>query len=176
MNIEALVEHGHKIFLRSFESLPDSEWDTAGACGKWSARDVIGHVTIMEHVLDEVLLGFAGGGDTPYLTRIGAIGMDAFLVEQLTENQLLPLQAILTEYQLTYDHIRVLLPQIPAESWSKPGTLPWYGDIYALDDFLVYSNYAHKREHSAQLALFSEKSEVRNQKSEETGDADAKEI
>lgn len=156
MNIEALVEHGHKIFIHSFEGLPESAWDTAGACGAWSPKDVIGHVTIMEHMLDEVLLGFAGGGDTPYMTQVGAVGMDAFLAAQLAENQLLPLQAILTEYQLTYDHVRTLIPQVAAEEWSKVGTLPWYGDIYALDDYVVYSNYAHKREHSAQLALFSD--------------------
>jgi len=25
---------------------------------------------------------------------------------------------------------------------------------YALDDFIVYTNYGHKREHSAQIAAF----------------------
>jgi hypothetical protein len=36
----------------------------------------------------------------------------------------------------------------------KPGTLPWYGPEYALDDFIVYSYYGHKREHSAQINVF----------------------
>ena len=38
--------------------------------------------------------------------------------------------------------------------FRQSGTLPWYGMEYALDDFLVYIYYGHKREHSAQIAAF----------------------
>ncbi len=38
----------------------------------------------------------------------------------------------------------------------KYGTLPWYGMEYALDDFIVYTFYGHKREHSAQIAAFGD--------------------
>jgi len=31
------------------------------------------------------------------------------------------------------------------------GTIRWYGPTYALDDLIVYVNYAHKREHCAQM-------------------------
>ena len=37
------------------------------------------------------------------------------------------------------------------------GTLPWDGEDYALDDFLVYGYYGHKREHSAQIAAFRDR-------------------
>ena len=33
-------------------------------------------------------------------------------------------------------------------------SFPWYGKEYALDDFIVYTFYGHKREHSAQIAAF----------------------
>jgi hypothetical protein len=45
---------------------------------------------------------------------------------------------------------------VPANLLRQPGTLPWYGPEYALDDFLVYSFYGHKREHTAQIAVFAD--------------------
>jgi hypothetical protein len=44
--------------------------------------------------------------------------------------------------------------QIPEARQRETGTLPWYGDEYALDDFVVYSFYGHKREHGAQINAF----------------------
>jgi hypothetical protein len=46
------------------------------------------------------------------------------------------------------------LANIPAEKIREAGTMPWYGNEYALDDYLVYSFYGHKREHCAQIAVF----------------------
>jgi len=44
--------------------------------------------------------------------------------------------------------------QLSPEVFRQTGTLPWYGNAYALDDLLVYMYYGHKREHSAQIAAF----------------------
>jgi hypothetical protein len=49
------------------------------------------------------------------------------------------------------------IAQIPAEKLREAGTLPWYGMEYSLDDFLVYTYYGHKREHSAQVDAFRDK-------------------
>ena len=38
-----------------------------------------------------------------------------------------------------------------------PGTLPWYGNRYSLDDFIVYTFYGHKREHGAQIGVYRDK-------------------
>lgn len=157
MNLEALLEHGHRIFLHSTEGFSDEEWEREGVCGKWSAKDVVGHITAMEHWGEEVLSTFAGGGQTPYLEGMSELGADKFLENQVIERRSSPVQATLEEYNEVYQRVLALLPQIPAETMQKVGTLPWYGEIYALDDFLVYSNYAHKREHSAQLAVYRDR-------------------
>jgi hypothetical protein len=34
------------------------------------------------------------------------------------------------------------------------GALPWYGAEYDLEDFIAYSFYGHKREHTAQINVF----------------------
>ena len=36
----------------------------------------------------------------------------------------------------------------------EPGTLPWYGPEYDLEDFIAYTFYGHKREHMAQVNVF----------------------
>jgi hypothetical protein len=60
----------------------------------------------------------------------------------------------LAEYQDAHSQTVALLAQIPAEARSQNGSLPWYGPDYDLDDFIVYTFYGHKREHSAQIAVF----------------------
>ena len=46
------------------------------------------------------------------------------------------------------------LLRVPAATLRQPGTLPWYGAEYAVDDLIVYTAYGHKREHSAQIAVY----------------------
>jgi hypothetical protein len=50
-----------------------------------------------------------------------------------------------------------LVAQIPAETLRATGTIPWYGPEYALDDLITYMYYGHKREHSAQIAVFRDR-------------------
>ena len=54
-----------------------------------------------------------------------------------------------------------LIADIPAEVLRQPGTIPWYGDEYALDDLIVYQYYGHKREHMAQVDKFRDEFRVR---------------
>ena len=46
--------------------------------------------------------------------------------------------------------------RMDAETLRQVGTLPWYGAEYALDDYLVYAFYGHKREHSGQISVFKD--------------------
>ena len=38
----------------------------------------------------------------------------------------------------------------------QAGLIDWYGAEYDLEDFLIYSYYGHKREHSAQIEVFKD--------------------
>jgi len=64
------------------------------------------------------------------------------------------IQDVLAEFNDTHIQVMSLLVNIPSETLRQTGTLPWYGMEYALDDFIVYTQYGHKREHSAQIAAF----------------------
>ena len=64
---------------------------------------------------------------------------------------------VLGEYNDINAQVISLAARIPAETFRQTGTLPWYGMEYALDDFIVYTQYGHKREHSAQIAAFRDR-------------------
>jgi len=66
---------------------------------------------------------------------------------------------VLDEYIQAHERNLKLIERISKDLREKPGTLPWYGDEYSLDDFIVYNEYGHKREHAAQIKVFRRKVE-----------------
>lgn len=57
-------------------------------------------------------------------------------------------------YARAHEQVMAFSRRLPAELWRRVGTIPWYGAEYSLDDFIVYTNYAHKREHATGLRVF----------------------
>jgi hypothetical protein len=64
------------------------------------------------------------------------------------------MREVLDEFNDAHTQVMELSAQIRPERFRHSGTLPWYGMEYALDDFIVYVFYGHKREQSAQIAAF----------------------
>ena len=50
-----------------------------------------------------------------------------------------------------------LAAQNTPETFRANGSIPWYGAEYCLDDYIVYTNYAHKREHCGQIDVFGDR-------------------
>jgi uncharacterized protein (TIGR03083 family) len=153
MNAADVLMYGHRTVLRSVEGLPEGDWETPGACGRWSVKNIIAHLASYELVLADILGGFLGGGPTPALDAFCDRSVD-FNDAQVDARQSLSVAATLEEYSATCARTAALAAQIPAETYRLPGTLPWYGAEYALDDLIVYMYYGHKREHCAQIAAF----------------------
>lgn len=157
MNAADVLKYGHGTFIKSLDGVPQSEWGTGGVCGVWSVKDIIGHIGYTEIMLVEVLsMMLDPNADTPLLRQYGELGprkMNDFHAD-LRQNW--TNQQVLDEYNDAYHRVAELVTQIPAERWSQVGTLPWYGAEYSLDDFIVYTYYGHKREHSAQINVFKD--------------------
>ena len=47
-----------------------------------------------------------------------------------------------------------LTAALPSSLFFNTGFLPAYGMEYDLEDYIAYSFYGHKREHSAQIGVF----------------------
>jgi hypothetical protein len=45
---------------------------------------------------------------------------------------------------------------IPQETMREAGTIPWYGDKFDLEDYVIYVGYGHKREHAAQFNVYKD--------------------
>jgi hypothetical protein len=151
VNASDILKYGHLTFLRSLEGLTDAHYTQGGVCGVWSVKDIIAHLASYELVLIDVLRGFLGGGATPYLDLFANADFnDAQVAARRDKSR----QSVLDEYEIAHTRTMELIGQIPVETLRKNGTLPWYGAEYALDDFIVYAFYGHKREHSAQIYVF----------------------
>jgi hypothetical protein len=156
VNATDVLKYGHETVLKTIEGLPESEWETSGVCGVWSVKDIIAHLASFELVLVDVLSMFLDAGPTPYLNRMVEEG-DQFNDNWVAEYGDKTGAEALAEYCDAQVRVMSLVVQIPAETLRQPGTLPGYGPEYALDDFIVYSYYGHKREHSAQIAVFRDR-------------------
>ena len=153
MNTADVLKYGHLTLLKTLDGLPESDWTTPGVCGIWSVKDIMAHLASYEHVLIDVLNTFLNDGPTPYLTQYVEHGLP-FNDHQVALRRDHSAQQTLAEYKEAHEQVMALVLRLPAERIAQVGTLLWYGPEYALDDFIVYSFYGHKREHSAQVAVF----------------------
>jgi hypothetical protein len=157
MNTLDILKYGHQTFLKTLEGFPEAELNRPGACGDWSVKDLIAHLASYEHVLVDVLSGFLDGGPTPHLTKMGSLGPLQFNDSEVDLRRDKTSGEVLAEYNNTYAQAMTLAARIPIETFRQAGTLPWYGPEYDLDDFIVYTFYGHKREHSGQIAVFRDR-------------------
>lgn len=154
MNTVDILKYGHQTVLTTLKVFPEADWYTSGACGVWSVKEIIAHLASYEQTLVEVLATFLDGGPTPYMEKMGTLGPAAFNDNEVALRHENSMAEVLAEYNDAHARAMALAPRIPAETYRQNGTLPWYGAEYDLDDFIVYTFYGHKREHSAQIAAF----------------------
>ena len=153
MNATDILKYGQLTVLREIEGVPASAWETSGACGFWSVKDIVAHLASYEEVLIDILSGLLGQHQTPYLDQFTQPG-GQFNDTEVEKRSGKTMPELLDELNTAHARVIELLALIPAETRRQPGLLPWYGLEYALDDLLVYMYYGHKREHSAQIAAF----------------------
>jgi hypothetical protein len=150
MNATEVLHYGHLTLLSTLDTLPEDRASSAGVCGVWSAKDVVAHLASYELVLVSLLEAFVAGSQETFESPMDADFNDA----QVAQRQHLSMAEARAEYERAYRRVSELIIQIPHAQLREAGMLPWYGAEYDLEDFLVYSFYGHKREHSAQLAAF----------------------
>lgn len=155
MNIRDILRSGHETVLEAVDSVPAGGWTCPGLCGAWSAKEILAHLASFERLLVEVLASFLGDDATPTLERF-CQDPEQFNRQEVDRRKERTVGDILAEYEQSHAQAGRLLARIPQEMRWQNGTLPWYGDGYDLEDFLVYTIYGHKREHCAQMALATE--------------------
>src|SRR6266511_1377248 len=61
MNAIDILKYGHLTVLGSVDTLTDEEWNTPGACGVWSIKNIIAHLASYEIAICEILGSFIDG-------------------------------------------------------------------------------------------------------------------
>lgn len=150
-----VLTYGNGTVLRAVEGLPAADWDTAGVCGWWSARQIIAHLASFEHILIEAL-EMAGGTRDGYGPTLRAWfrNPQAFNDQQVADRAPLTPEATLADYAAAHAQTIALAAALPSAAWQRTGFLRAYGAEYDLEDFITYALYGHKREHAAQIAVF----------------------
>jgi len=156
MNAVDILKYGQQTVLQAIDGFPETAWETPGACGVWSVKDIISHLASYERVLVDILTTFTRSGATPALNTFIELG-GQFNDSEVNRRKERMIQDVLAEFNDTYTQVMSLIVPLPPETLRQSGTLPWYGMDYALDDVLVYMYYGHKREHSAQIAAFRDR-------------------
>ena len=157
MNPHDIMHYGQQTMHQALDGLPDSTWNTDGVCGWWSVKNILAHLVVYERMLEDILTGFVDPtAARPTLAAIRKQGLETFNTEQVAARQQTSPLAVLRELDDVHARVLALVPRIAPETWRKVGTLPWYGDEYALDDYVVYACYGHKREHAAQINVYKD--------------------
>lgn len=154
MHAADVLRYGNMTLLGSIDGLDASDWETPGVCGVWSVKEIVAHLASYESVLVEILDGFVGGNaPTPLLNRFRD-PEGAFNDAEVVARAGLSVEETLAELNGSHARVLDLIAEVPEDLARRAGTLPWYGEPYALDDLLVYMYYGHKREHAAQILVF----------------------
>jgi uncharacterized protein (TIGR03083 family) len=156
MNASDVLKYGQLTFLAGLDGLPESEWEVPGVCGHWSVRQIVAHIASYEAAIADILQSVSGGGETPTLDRYLANGV-AFNDEEVDARAGLSASKTLAELKAEHERVMTAVNALWPEALSQPGTIPWYGDEYSLDDLLVYMAYGHKREHVAQICVYRDR-------------------
>lgn len=154
MHAEDLLKYGHGWVLMHLNDLDDKDWVTLNVCGWWSTKDIIAHLTSFEVLFSEVFEVILGSEPGPAIAMFTSEGGGVFNGKQVASRSEMSVKDLLADYTQSQAKASELLAKIPVETRRKTGIVPWYGQEYDLEDMIAYANYAHKREHCAQIAIF----------------------
>ncbi len=148
-----ILSYGHKHVMDAVDGLADDGWEIPKVTTAWSVKDVLAHLASFELMLEDALRSVVEpGAATPTLARMGGGG--DFANDEVAARAGRSHGEVFDEYTKAHERVMALLERLTAERLRETGTIPWYGEKYSLDDLIVYTNYAHKREHTGQIRLF----------------------
>ncbi len=119
-------------------SLPEPLHDHRYAAGKWTLREVVGHIADTERILGFRLLSFARG-DAAGLRRA-----DEELYVQNADFGRCALAALVEEFALVRRSHVILLRHLPAAAWDRVGSV---ADMPITVRAVGYMMLGHERHH-----------------------------
>lgn len=153
MNARDILAYGHHDVVLALDDLLPEQWTRVGVTPLWSLKDLVAHLASFELFLEDAFKFVVGEKPTPTLDAM-EIGRTTFNRDQIAQRRARSHEEVMKEYQDAHQQVIALAVRLGPERLAEPGTIPWYGEGYSLDDLIVYANYGHKREHCAQIRAF----------------------
>lgn len=154
MHAVDVLMYAHRTVEAALEGLPDETWETPGVCGVWSLKSIVAHLASYEHLLVDVVMSLTQSSPTLTLQRY--LASQEFNDQEVNRRSALTARQTWDEYASAHTHTLELLATLSSDKLHHVGLLPWYGEQYDLEDFIVYSYYGHKREHAAQIMVYKD--------------------
>ena len=152
MNAAEMLDNVHLRTIRALDDLPELQWDIPGACGNWTVKEIVAHLTSYELALAEGLKTFLGQPSTrTYISRLLEDGAK-FNEEEVEKRRYNTAQRVMDDYNDAQIQTMSLLEQIPAEKLQQKVTAD-----RSLNDFIT-SFYNHMSEHCDQIEKFRNRS------------------
>jgi hypothetical protein len=98
-----------------FQSISESNGDFQYAPGKWSIKEVLGHMTDTERIMSARLLRFGRGDNTPLPGFNENIYVNGANFNQRT------IKSLLEEFTVTRNATITLIKNMPEEAWMRKG-------------------------------------------------------
>ena len=159
MNARNVVKYGNLHLLDAIKDIDEKDWEKVGATPEWSMKDILSHLTSYEHFLVDALhsVGKSESEFGLYLVAMTKEGsQETFNEDQVKARRGKSYKEILDEYTKANEEADGLLSKMSSELLAKTGTIPWYGNDYSLDDFIVYANYGHKESDVSRINAFKD--------------------
>lgn len=148
MNTAEMLDNVHLRTIRALDDLPEQQWDIPGACGNWTVKEIVAHLTSYELALAEGLKSFLGQPSTrTYISRL-LEDSAKFNEEEVEKRKYDTAQHVMDDYNDAQLQTVSLLEQIPVEKLQQKGP-----SGRSPDDFIT-SFYNHMSEHCAQIEIF----------------------
>lgn len=154
MNVYDIVKYGNLTFLGSLTDLKKSDAEKAGACGIWSVKNIVSHITSFELLLPEIIHLLLDKKYSSEYLKFYLEDEQKFNDQEVRKRSKHTLDEAIEEYNKVHKKAVLLLNKIPKAKLGKVEAIPWYGKEYSFEDLIVYMYYGHKREHSAQIGIF----------------------
>lgn len=114
-NLITLLEEQQAESNRIFSAVSEDQADYRYAEGKWSLKEVLGHITDTERIMSYRLLCIARGDST----SLPGFDQDAYIESDPFRG--LALSDLLENYNAVRKATILLIKQLPAEAWARTG-------------------------------------------------------
>nr|WP_263323397.1 DinB family protein [Neobacillus sp. Marseille-Q6967] len=110
-----LLKDNLKEMITLFEGISDEEALHRYAQGKWSVKEVLGHITDTERIMSYRLLRVSRGDQTP----LAGFNETDYVEAAQTNN--LPMKAILEDFKATRNATITQIQNTPVKAWNNQG-------------------------------------------------------